>query len=152
MKEMRRVADSAISTIYTLRITHLNAKGRLFGGTLLQWIDEIGAMVARKHSRHNVTTASIEHLQFLRGAYLDHMVALEGKIVYVGRSSMDVKVDTYLQEEDGERYLINTAYLTCVALDENDRPAEVPGLIVETAEERLEWEKGEKRKARRKKQ
>ena len=55
---------------------------------------------------------------------------------------MEVKVDTYVEHMDSERTLINRAYFTMVGLDENDRPAHVPGLVLETEEERAEWGKG----------
>lgn len=142
----RRVSDSATSTVHTVRMQYLNSAGRLFGGTLLEWIDEVGVLVAKKHARTNITMASIEHLQFLKGAYLDQLVVLEGKIVFVGNTSMDIKVDSYVEDIHGKRTLINTAYCTFVALNTDDRPTEVPKLILETEEEKAEWEKGEKRR------
>ena len=51
---------------------------------------------------------------------------------------------------DGVRKPINRAYVTLVAMDENDRPTKVPGLILETEAERAEWEAGEKRRQMRK--
>ena len=54
-----------------------------------------------------------------------------------------------MEELSGERKLINTAYVVMVALDENERPTEVPGLILETEEERTEYENAKLRKARR---
>ena len=47
---------------------------------------------------------------------------------------------------DSERTLINRAYFTMDGLDENDRPAHVPELVLETEEERAEWEKAKKRR------
>ena len=51
---------------------------------------------------------------------------------------------------NGERTLINRAYFTMVALDENDHPTPVPKLILETEEEEQEWESGAKRRVMRK--
>ena len=62
---------------------------------------------------------------------------------------MEVKVDSYVEGLEGERILINRAYFTMVALDENDRPAKVPELILETQEEKEEWENGKKRRENR---
>ena len=109
----------------------------------------MAALAAKKHSRMNITTASIDHLQFLKGAYLDDVVVLQGKLTYVGRTSMEVKVETYVEDKSGLRTLINCAYITEVALDKNGKPAKVPDLILETEEDRLEWAKGEKRRAMR---
>ena len=60
---------------------------------------------------------------------------------------MEVCVKTYVEQLNGKLRLINTAYVVVVALDEDENPAPVPGLILETLEERLEWEAGEKRRA-----
>lgn len=149
MAEKRRIEDSRVESIHLVRMTHLNGAGRLFGGMLMQWIDEVAALSAKKHSRMNITTASIDHLQFLKGAFLDDVIVLQGRITYVGRTSMDVKVETFIEDKDGGRILINCAYVTEVALGKKGEPAEVPGLILETEEDKREWAKGEKRRAMR---
>jgi acyl-CoA hydrolase len=59
---------------------------------------------------------------------------------------MEVRVDSYVEELDGERELINRAYSVFVALDENEQPAEVPRLILETQQEKDEWEAAQKRR------
>ena len=59
---------------------------------------------------------------------------------------MEVKVETYVENIESERVLINRAYLTMVALDENDRPTPVPALILETDEEKEEWKKAKRRR------
>ncbi|MCI8582431.1 MAG: acyl-CoA thioesterase [Dorea sp.] len=146
MEERRRISDSKVESLHLVRMTHLNGAGRLFGGMLMQWIDEVAALVAKKHSRMNITTASIDHLQFLRGAFQNDVIVLQGKVTYVGRTSMDVKVETYVEDRDGSRTLINCAYITEVALGKDGKPAEVPRLILETEEDRREWAKGERRR------
>ena len=75
-------------------------------------------------------------------------LVLNGHITYVGRTSMEVRVDTFIESLSGERTLINTAYVVMVALDENDCPTPVPGLILTTDEEKAEWEAAKKRRAK----
>ncbi len=53
---------------------------------------------------------------------------------------MEVEADTYIEDLEGKRTLINQAFFTMVALDEHDRPVPVPGLVLETEEERTAWE------------
>ena len=147
MVESRRVSESITETVHMVRPNHLNGAGRLFGGILMQWIDEIAGLVAKRHTHRNVITASVDNLKFLRGAYQKDVIVIVGKVTYVGNTSMEVKVDTYVEHlDDEERILINRAYFTMVALDENDRPTTVPRLILETDEERDEWENGQKRR------
>ena len=78
------------------------------------------------------------------------MVGIIGKVTYVGNSSMEVRVDTYVEHlEDGMRHAINRAYFTMAALDENDKPKRVPRLILETEAEKAEGEAAEKRRVMR---
>ena len=138
--ESRKVSESIVETVHIVRPNHLNAVGRLFGGILMQWIGEVAALAAKRHAHMNVTTASVDNLRFLRGAYQNDVIIIMGKVTYVGRTSMEVKVDTYIEDLEGRRSHINQAFFTMVALDEKDKPAPVPGLILETEEERAVWE------------
>ena len=144
--EAKRVDDSRVETVHIVRPNHLNGANRLFGGILMQWIDEVAGIVAKKHSMANVTTASVDNLTFLHGAYQNEMVVIKGKLTWVGNSSMEVCVDTYVENQYGDRKRINNAHFMMVALDEYDRPLKVPGLILETDDERLAWEHGEERR------
>ncbi len=147
MIEERTVQDSMVETVHLLRPNHMNAAGRLFGGMLMQWLDEVAGLVAKKHARSNIITASVDNLRFIHGAYADEMVVIIGKITYVGNTSMEVRVDTYVENlSDGMRHPINRAYFTMVALDENDKPKRVPRLAVRTEQEKAEWGAAEKRR------
>lgn len=146
----KRISDSVTEQIQILMPEHINGYGRLFGGKLVEWIDIVAGVVARRHSGCNVTTAAIDNLQFKASAHANSTVVLKGKITYVGKTSMEVCVDTYVEELSGERTMINHAYLVMVALDEEENPTRVPEIILETDEEREEWEAGEKRNALRK--
>lgn len=147
--EERKVSESVSETIHVVRPNHLNAAGRLFGGILMQWIDEVAMLVSKRHTHKNVITASVDQLTFLKGAYQRDVIVISGKMTYTGRTSMEVRVDSYVEALDGTRTLINRAYFTMIALDENDRPTPVPRLILETDQEREEWELAKKRRENR---
>ena len=148
----KKVSDSYTEQVQILTQANLNGFNRLFGGQLMEWIDIVAAVVARRHSERNVTTVMVEKLEFKKAAHANDTVVLTGHIVYTGKTSMEVCVNTYVEELNGEKCLINKAYLVMVALDEHERPTEVPRLIVETDEEKEEWEQAEKRRELRKKQ
>ncbi|HBY73017.1 MAG TPA: acyl-CoA thioesterase, partial [Lachnospiraceae bacterium] len=67
--EAKRVKDSITEQIQVLMPTHINGQDRLFGGQLVEWIDVVASVVARRHSGCNVTTAAIDNLQFKAGAF-----------------------------------------------------------------------------------
>ncbi len=148
--ESKRVKDSFVEQVHILNQGNLNGFNRLFGGKLMSWMDIVAAVVARRHAGKNVTTAVVDMLEFKAPAYANDTICIVGKISYVGRTSMEVKVSVYVEELSGERKLINTAYFVMVALDENERPTKVPGLILETEEEIKEFESAKIRKDRRK--
>ena len=141
----KTVDDSRAETVHIVRPNHLNGANRLFGGILMQWIDEVAGIVAKRHSMSNVTTASVDNLTFLHGAYQNDMVVIKGKMTWVGSTSMEVCVDTYVETPDGRRDRINNAHFMMVALDSNDKPVQVPRLILQTEDEHLAWSNGEKR-------
>lgn len=141
----KRVEESMTETIHMVMPNHLNGANRLFGGVLMQWIDETAGIVAMRHAQTNVTTASVDNLKFIKGAYQNDLVVVKGKVTYVGRTSMEVRVDTYVESLDGIRRPINRAYFVMVAIDENDKPTPVPKLIVESPQEIAEWETAELR-------
>lgn len=142
----KRVQDSMAETVHIVRPNHLNGANRLFGGILMQWIDEVAGIVAKRHAMMNVTTASVDNLRFMKGAYQNEMVVIVGRLTYVGKTSMEVRVDTYVENKEGVRKAINSAYFVMVALDENDKPVPVPQLIIETEEQKAEWESAKKRR------
>ncbi len=150
MESKKTVAESRMEQVYQVRPEHLNGAGRLFGGKLMEWIDELAGLVGIRHARRDVITASVDNLKFIRGAYLKDLIVLIGRVTFVGRTSLEVRVDTYIESLDGIRRPINRAYLTLVAVDEEGNPVEVPGLILETESERAEWEAGIKRREMRK--
>lgn len=144
--EAKKIADSMVETVHIVRPNHLNGANRLFGGILMQWIDEAAGIVAKRHAKMNVITASVDNLRFLKGAYQNEMIVIVGKLTYVGTTSMEVRVDTYVENRCGVRKAINRAYFVMVALDENDKPTPVPRLLLETEAEQAEWEAAKKRK------
>lgn len=150
MREMKTASQSLTEQQYFIRPPHINHYGRLFGGELLKWIDEVAGIVAVRHSGAIVTTAAIDNLQFQAPAYEGDLVVLQGRVTAVGRSSMEIRVDTYREALNGERTMINRAYIDMVAIDSTGKAVEVPGLLPETKEEIEEMEAAVKRKQMRK--
>lgn len=140
----KQVRDSRTEQVYTVRARYLNSAGRLFGGSLMAWIDEIGAIAAKRHANTSVTTAAVDNLQFVKGVLPNQMVVLNAKVTYVGNTSMEVQVDTFVEDLEGNRDMVNRAYLVYVALRDG-KPCRVPRLILETEEERADWEAGARR-------
>ncbi len=115
------------------------AKPRLFGGQMMAWIDIVGAVAARRYTNSAVTTVCIDNLTFLNPAYLNDTVVLEAEVMWTGHTSLEVRVDSYVEHLDGSRERVNRAYAVFVALDENDRPKPVPSFIPVSEAEKREF-------------
>lgn len=144
--KMKKISESRIEQVYQVRPEHLNGSERLFGGRLMEWIDEIAGLVGIRHSQSNVITASVDNLVFMRPVFQNDLVVLIGSVTYVGTTSMEIRVDTYVEELGGSRYPVNRAYLTLVAIDHDGKPHKVPGLIIQNEDQQLEWDAGKRRK------
>lgn len=72
----KRVSDSMVEIAHIVRPTDLNSAKRLFGGTLMSWIDEAAVIVAKRHSNMNVTTASVDNLSFLSAARMRDVIVI----------------------------------------------------------------------------
>ncbi len=144
-RKMKRVEDSITEQSHLIMPKSLNSAGYLFGGELLAWIDETAGIVGRRHAEGNVVTVAVDNMYFKAGAKVNDMIVLIGRLTYVGHSSMEVRIDTYREASDGKRTMINRAYFTMVGTDENQRPVEVPGLIIEGVTQQIENEAALKR-------
>jgi len=139
-----RESESVISRV--MLPPDANVAGNVFGGTILKMIDEISGIVATKHCRRNVVTANIEHIDFVYPVHIGDLLELKGRLNFVGRSSMEVGVEVFAEKlETGDINFTGRALVTMVALDENGRPVPVPGLKLETEEDRKLFAEGLKR-------
>ena len=151
MRPIKKVEESLTEQQYLICPAHINHYGRLFGGQLLKWIDELAGIVAIRHCGATVTTAAIDNLQFQAPAYTGDMIVLRGMVTSVGNTSMEIRVDTYREALDGTREMINRAYIDMVCINCKGEPQQVPELYIETEEQQREYEAAQKRKQMRKK-
>ncbi len=119
---------------------------RLFGGQLMSWIDVIGAVAAQRFTGTTVTTVCVDNLTFLKPAFLGDTVVQKAYVTWSGHTSLEVRVDTYVENLAGDRELTNVAYVVFVALDENSHPTPVPVFTPETDEEKAEYAAAEERR------
>lgn len=127
-----------------------NPWGHVHGGVILKSIDNTAALVAMRHARCNVVTASLDRMEFIAPAHVGELVTLRASLNFVGRSSMEVGVRVEAENlMTGEVRHTGSAYLTFVALDKDRNPIPVPPLLLETEEDfRREAEARDRRKSR----
>lgn len=145
------VSASRAEQVHIITPGDTNSGYTLFGGLLMQWIDIVAGVTARRHSQSDVRTAAVDHLDFIAPAYINDIVTIAGRVTFVGTTSMEVCVDTFVERMGDEKRLhVNRAYLTMVAVDKDGKPTVVPDLICETEAEKADYEAGMERRAMRK--
>lgn len=149
VRPSKPVSASRAEQVHIISPANVNSSYTLFGGMLMQWIDIVAGVVSRRHSGCTTRTAAVDHLNFIAPAYIDDIVTIAGRITFVGTTSMEVCVDTFVERlsNPDERLHVNRAYLTMVAVDKDGKPTQVPELICETEAEKADYEAGMQRRA-----
>ena len=98
----------------------------LFGGTALQWMDEVTFIAATRFCRQNIVTVSSDKIDFKHPVPAGSVVELVANVIEVGRTSIKVQVDMYVESlyEDGTEKAI-TGVFSFVAVNEDMQPTPV---------------------------
>jgi acyl-CoA hydrolase len=113
-----------------------NTLGNLLGGRLMHFIDIAGAMAAYRHSRTNVVTAAMDHIDFIRPVHLGELLTLKSSINRAFNTSMEVGVKVWAENtRTGEVVHVASAYLVFVAIDNQGRRQRVPEALPEGLDE-----------------
>jgi uncharacterized protein (TIGR00369 family) len=135
--EGKRVKDSSVIMAQMMIPQDANPAGNVHGGVIIKLIDTAAGVVAGRHARSNVVTASIDRLDFHHPVFIGDLLFFKAGLNMVGRTSMEIGVRVEAENVmTGEVRHTASAYLTYVALDRNGRPHEVPQLILETGDEK----------------
>ncbi|MDQ3109714.1 MAG: acyl-CoA thioesterase [Bacteroidota bacterium] len=110
-----------------------NPMGMLLGGRLVQWMDIAAAVCAQNHAEKICVTASIDSVNFKNSARVGDIITIKAKITRAFETSMEIFVETQAKNVlSQESYLINEAYFTFVALDDQARATAVCALKPKT--------------------
>lgn len=114
-----------------------NMLNNLFGGELLARMDRISSIAAKRHSEsYQVVTASVNHVSFNTPIPLGSIVKLEAKVTRAFSTSMEVYVDVWIDDPVKQVMIkTNNGIYTFVAVDQCNKPTEVPQIKPETEEE-----------------
>lgn len=119
------------ATELALRVTLMprdtNVHGTIFGGIILSYIDQAGAVHARRHGCMNVVTVAMEKVVFHEPVYVGDLVSFRTRTLAVGRTSMRVRVTVEaVRYLDNSRITVTEAEVTYVNLGPDRKPAPVP--------------------------
>jgi acyl-CoA thioesterase YciA len=106
-----------------------NPSGDIFGGWVIAQMDLAAGIVAARRAQGRVATVALDGLSFHRPVYVGDLVSCHADVVKVGRTSMTIKVDTYvIRSRTMEEVKVTEGHFTMVAIDAEGRPRPVPQL------------------------
>ena len=118
-----------------------NTLGNLLGGRLMHFIDLTGAMAAYRHSRTNVVTAAMDHIDFIRPVHLGDLLTLRSSVNRAFSTSMEVGVKVWAENtRTGTVVHVASAYLVFVAIDNDGKRVRIPEALPETPDEQRRYE------------
>lgn len=146
-KQQKQVNESLTVMTELIMPNDTNPLGNLMGGILMRWMDIAGAIAAAKHSESHVVTASVDHVSFQNPIKLGDVITLKAQVTRSWNSSMETYVEVIANDiKGGNIRKSNHAYLTFVAVDDNQKPQSVPKLIPVSSEETKLFEGASRRR------
>lgn len=126
-----------------------NFLGKVFGGKLLSLIDLCAYQSAARYSGEACVTASFDQVDFLEPIEVGEVVTLQGRVTFVGRSSMEITIEVEAENLlSGERRRTNVARVTMVAIRDG-KPVPVPKFVPVTESEKRDFVIGRLRREQR---
>lgn len=142
------VSASAIrGHVYKVFPHDMNAHRAVFGGLVMSTIDRIALVVAERHSGRVCVTAAVDAMHFLAPAADGDTLIYSAAVNRAWRTSMEIgaKVVAENSYTRDTRHIVS-AYLTFVALDEHNRPIDIPPVQPETDLEQQRFREAQARR------
>lgn len=137
MIKYKKSSDSEAIVTEVVCPNDTNPMGILQGGRLVQWMDIASAVCAQNHAEKICVTASIDSVKFKMPAKIGDIITIKAKVTRVFNTSMEIHVIAWAKKIVSQKaYLINEAYFTFVALDDNGKATGVPQIKPSTPEEK----------------
>jgi acyl-CoA hydrolase len=143
----KTVAYSQTTLTELMIPSYSNFGGKIHGGVILSLMDKVAYVCAAKHADAYCVTASIDTVDFLAPVEVGELVSLLASVNYVGTSSLIIGIKVI--SENVKTHVVkhtNTSYFTMVALDDNNKPIQVPGLILQNSNEIRRFYEASRRK------
>lgn len=117
--------------------TDVNFGGKVHGGAVMKWIDQVAYACASGWSKRYCVTIYVGGIRFFKPIQIGHSVKLDAKVIYTGTSSMHISVDVSSGSLWEDEWNKNThCVIIFVAMDENGKSSPVPKWIPETEEDK----------------
>ena len=147
MEEKPVSASAIIDQVIEVFPNDLNPHGTLFGGRVMQIVDSLASIVAKRHTGRVCVTLGIDSVRFLNPARRGDILVCMASVNKAWRTSMEVGVKVVAEDfRTLEQKEILSAYFTFVAVDDEHKPVQINPVIPETPEQIQRFEQAEQRR------
>ena len=132
----RLPADTVSVLTYRTGVQDANIAGNVHGGWIMKLCDDAAVIAASRHVGGRVVTAAVDGMKFRSPVHVGDLITLRATVNAAWRTSVEVGVR--VESEDVQTRAVRhvcTAYLTMVALDENEKAMPVTALVPDTPED-----------------
>ena len=99
-----------------------NAHGTIFGGVILSYIDQAGAIEARRQGLKFMVTVSMDKIVFHEPVFVGDLVSFWTETLRIGNTSITTKVVVEVIRNGGERKTVTEAQVVYVNLGDDRKP------------------------------
>jgi acyl-CoA hydrolase len=104
----------------------VNDHDTLFGGTAMQWMDEVAYITATRFTRMKMVTISCEKVEFIQAIKYGSIVEIVGKVQKVGSVRIVIKVEIFIENLDNDnREKAVDAIFIFAAIDDKHNPVRI---------------------------
>ena len=104
----------------------LNDNGNLFGGLVMQWMDEVAYITAIRFTRMRVVTVRVDKLKFLLAIKPGTMIEIIGTVGKVGHTQIEIPGEIFVESQDSDnREKAVEATFTFAAINADNKPIRI---------------------------
>uniref|UniRef100_A0A2K5NRB1 palmitoyl-CoA hydrolase n=1 Tax=Cercocebus atys TaxID=9531 RepID=A0A2K5NRB1_CERAT len=146
--EPNTVSYSQSSLIHLVGPSDCTLHGFVHGGVTMKLMDEVAGIVAARHCKTNIVTASVDAINFHDKIRKGCVITISGRMTFTSNKSMEIEVlvdADPVVDSSQKRYRAASAFFTYVSLSQEGRSLPVPQLVPETEDEKKRFEEGKGR-------
>uniref|UniRef100_A0A8D1NB33 palmitoyl-CoA hydrolase n=2 Tax=Suidae TaxID=9821 RepID=A0A8D1NB33_PIG len=146
--EPNTVSYSQSSLIHLVGPSDCTLHGFVHGGVTMKLMDEVAGIVAARHCKTNIVTASVDAINFHDKIRKGCVITISGRMTFTSNKSMEIEVlvdADPVVDNSQKRYRAASAFFTYVSLSQEGKSLPVPQLLPETEDEKKRFEEGKGR-------
>lgn len=133
--------DNSLTFKFLAEPTDVNFGGKVHGGAVMKWIDQVSFACASNWSSSYCVTVYVGGIRFYKPIQIGDIVKIDAKVIYTGKTSMHIMVDVMSKNihKDDDFLMTTHCIIVFVAVNDAGEPVQVPAWIP-TSEQEIKLE------------